>query len=211
MTRNYRMQKRAENRDETRRRIIEATVRVHDEKGVAPATYSEIAKRAHVGVATVTRHFPTLGELVRACGAHVWEEMRPPTPESVGDVFVGADTIRQRLSRLVQELDAFYARSAHRLSLAARDRDLVPELDQFLAAVDAGVAAMVREALRPADPSERVVAVATAMMSFAVWQQFSRLGWTMADLTRMRIDLLACGIEVASAESGGAAVSSLPG
>ena len=50
-------------------------MRVHDEKGVAPATFSEIAQRAGVGVATVTRHFPTLSDLVRACGAHVWQEM----------------------------------------------------------------------------------------------------------------------------------------
>lgn len=197
MARNYRMRKRAEDRDATRERIVAATMLVHDEKGVAPATFSEIAKRAGVGVATVSRHFPTPGDLVRACGAHVWEEMRPPTPDTAGAVFAGADTTRERLSRLVGELDAFYERGAHRLSLAARDRDLVPELEQFLQAVDAGVAAMVREALKPAGPSERVVAVAIAMMSFPVWERFSRMDWTKAELTEFRTSLLACGIEAA--------------
>jgi len=197
MTRNYRMRKRAETRDETRQRIVAATMRVHDEKGVAPATYSEIAKRAGVGVATVTRHFPTLGDLVRACGAHVWQEMRPPTPDAVGTVFEGAGTHRQRLRRLVEELDAFYLRGALRLSLAARDRDLVPELDEFLGAVEAGVEAMVRGALAPSGQPEHVVAVATAMMSFPVWERFSQLDWTAEALTDMRVHLLECAIETA--------------
>ena len=53
MARSYKMRKRAEERDRTRERILQATMSVHDEKGVAPATFSEIAKRAGVGVATV--------------------------------------------------------------------------------------------------------------------------------------------------------------
>src|SRR5215203_6814967 len=80
MARDYRMQKRAEARDQVRERIVEATMRLHDEKGVVPTTFAEVAERAGVGPATVSRHFPTLGDLVRACGAHVWHEMRPRHP-----------------------------------------------------------------------------------------------------------------------------------
>ena len=53
------MQKRAEARDQVRERIVEATMRLHDEKGVVPTTFAEIAERAGVGPATVSRHFPT--------------------------------------------------------------------------------------------------------------------------------------------------------
>jgi len=193
------MRKRAEDRDQTRERILQATMSVHDEKGVAPATFSEIAKRAGVGVATVCRHFPTLGDLVRACGAHVWQEMRPPVAEAAPAVFVGAETTRERLERLVEEIDAFYARGALRLALASRDRELVPELDRFLGAVEAGVRAMVEEALNKANPSERMVEVANAMMSFPVWSAFDRLGLPAAELTRLRTDLLTCGLGVANA------------
>src|SRR3954452_2972642 len=138
MARDYRMQKRAEARDQTRQQIVEATLQLHDEKGVVQTTFAEIAERAGVGPATVSRHFPSLGDLVRACGAHVWHEMRPPTPDAAASVFAGAATGRERLVRLVEEVDAFYARGAHRLGLAARDRELVPELNDFLTAVEAG-------------------------------------------------------------------------
>jgi len=197
VARSYRMSKRAEDRERTRERIIRATMRVHDEKGVAPATFSEIAERAGVGVATVTRHFPALGDLVRACGAHVWREMRPPVPDAAPAVFAGIESMPERLRRLVEEIDAFYARGALRLGLAARDRELVPELDQFLDAVEAGVAAMVREALADSGVSDRAVAVANAMMSFPVWAAFDRLGLSGAGLTDLRVDLLECALRSA--------------
>ena len=145
MARDYRMQKRAAARDQTREQIVKATIHLHDEKGVVQTTFAEIAERAGVGQATVSRHFPTLGDLVRACGSHVWQEMGPPTPDTAASVFAGASTARERLVRLVEEVDAFYARGAHRLALATRDRELVPELDDFLTAVEAGVMALVRE------------------------------------------------------------------
>ena len=192
MARSYKMRKRAEDRDRTRERIIQATMRVHDEKGVAPATFSEIAERAGVGVATVTRNFPTLSDLVRACGAHVWQEMRPPVPVAAAAVIAGIDSTPERLRRLVGELDGFYARGALRLALASRDRELVPELDQFLGAVEAGVAALVGEALRPAGLSDRALAVANAMMSFPVWAAFDRLGIPAAEFAELRVNLLEC-------------------
>ena len=83
------MKKRAEARDETRDRIVRATMALHDEQGVATTTFADIAERAGVGPATVLRHFPTLGSLVMACGQHVAEEMRPPTPADAEQVFAG--------------------------------------------------------------------------------------------------------------------------
>jgi hypothetical protein len=73
--------------------------------------------------------------------------MRPPTSITVASVVAEARTGRDRLVLLVEELNAFYARGALRLALAARDRDLVSELDGFLTAVQAGVMALVREVL----------------------------------------------------------------
>src|SRR3954471_1035998 len=184
MPRDYRMQKRAQARDQVRERIVEATMRLHDEKGVVASTFAEIAERARVGPATVSRHFPTLGDLVRACGVHVWHEMRPPTPDAAASVFAEARTGRDRLVRLVEEVDAFYARGAHRLALAARDRDLVPELDEFLTAVEAGVMALVREAMANAGHCEASIQVAVAFTSFQFWAQFSRVDLSPTQLTQ---------------------------
>ena len=197
MARSYRMKKRAEIRDQTRERILQATMQLHDEQGVAPTTFSEVAERAGVGVATVFRHFPKLGDLVRACGGHVWQEMRPPVPDAAPAVFAGLETTEARMERLIEEIDAFYERGALRLALASRDRELVPELDQFLGAVEAGVEAMVREALKEARLSPRALEVARALMSFPVWAALNRLGLPAAERVRLRTDLLKCGLRSA--------------
>lgn len=197
MARTYTMRKRAEVRDRTRDRILRATMALHDEQGVAPTTFSDVAGRAGVGVATVFRHFPTLGDLVRTCGGHVWQEMQPPMPHTAAAVFAGAETTPARIARLVDELDAFYGRGAPRLGLAARDRELIPELDQFLGAIDAGVAALVAEALSLANPSPRTLEVAGALMSFPVWAAINRLGMPSAERTRIWSDILKCGVRSA--------------
>jgi AcrR family transcriptional regulator len=189
------MRRRAEARDLTRERIVQATMQVHDEKGVAPTTLSEIAERAGVGLATVTRHFPTPGDLVRACGAHVWQEMRPPVPETAAMVFAGSKTLRERLERLVAEIDGFYARGAHRLGLAARDRELVPEIDQFLSAVEAGVEALVNEALAESRQPERTRRLVLALMAFPVWSALNRLALPSSEALALRVGLLECAMK----------------
>lgn len=197
MARRYGMRKRALARDQTRDRIMKATMQLHDEQGVAPTTFSDIAKRAGVGQATVSRHFPTLGALVQACGMHVWQEMQPPMPDQAMAVFTGAKTRPQRLARLVQTLDTFYRRGALRLGLAARDRDLIPELDHFWRAVEAGIEALVREALRPSGEPENIVKVAVALVSFPVWVQLNRTDLSPAELTRFTVRLLDSGMKAA--------------
>lgn len=179
---------------------MQATMQLHDEKGVAPTTFADIAQRAGVGQATVHRHFPTVGELVRSCGVHAWQEMRPPTPDIAAAVFAGADTLRERLRRLVAEVDAFYVRASYRLKLAARDRELVPELDQFLMAVDMGLEALVRTALTPTDPSDRVVRVAMTFIGLPVWMELRRLDLPAHEAAELRLRLLECGIRTANAD-----------
>lgn len=197
MARRYRMGRRAEAQNRTIDKIVQATMELHDEKGVAPTTFADIAGRAGVGQATVSRHFPSLGHLVRACGQHVWQEMRPPLPEQAAQVFAGLHGSERRLTRLVEEVDSFYARGALRLDLASRDRAIVPELDGFLNAVEAGVGALVREALAPDRPSERENEVAAALMSFRVWQSLQRSPIPPQELTGLRVSLLQCGLKAA--------------
>lgn len=171
MARRYRMKKRAAAQDETRERIVRATMALHDEKGVANTSFADVASRAGVGAATVLRHFPTVGDLVSACGQHVVAQMRPPSPADAPGIFAGIDTTQGRLKRLVQELDAFYSRGDLRLAAAANDRNRVPELDNFLRSVEAGVAALVREALAIERPGEQLAGVVMAVCDIAVWRR----------------------------------------
>src|SRR5690606_4006184 len=100
VTRKYKMRRRAEARDQTRERILKATMQLHDEQGVAPTTLTQVARRAGVGPATVFRHFPTVNHLVQACGQHVWIEMRPPVPDAAPAIFAGIESPGARLAKL---------------------------------------------------------------------------------------------------------------
>lgn len=196
MTRPYRMRKRAEDRDEVRERILKATMQLHDEQGVAPTTFAQIAQRAGVGPATVYRHFPRLGDLVRACGMHVWQEMNPPVPDTAESVFAGLDDRPARMAKLLEELDAFYRRGALRLRLAGRDRALIPELDGFLNAVEGGVHALVAAALQP-PPPPLALEVAFALTSFPVWSELEQRKLPRATFLAVWTQMIESGIRAA--------------
>ncbi len=175
MTRTYRKSRRAEAQDETRARIVRATTELHVEQGVATTSYPDVAARAGVGPATVYRHFPTMESLVEACGAHFWDAIDAPTPERAAAAFAGLDSRAERLKRLVDELDAFYARAEAPLWSAVRDQDRVAPLARFLAEVGKGVGAFVAEALREECESDPV-RIAAALADFTVWRALSATG-----------------------------------
>jgi AcrR family transcriptional regulator len=194
MAREYRMRKRADSSRTTRERILRATMELHDEQGVAPTTFADIAKRAGLGQATLYRHFPTTGDLVRACGGHVWQEMRPLTPDAAPVLFAEIWDTQERLVKLVDEIDAFYRRGALRLHLAGRDRELLPELDQFLTAVEAGIKAHVTEALALSNPSHHAVELVAALVSFPVWQRLGQLDVSHRRAKALTLRLIQCGL-----------------
>lgn len=186
----YRMKKRAVARDETRERILKATMQLHDEKGVATTTFSDVAERAHVGAATVYRNFPTIDTLVAACGMHVWQDMRPPVPQEAPAVFEGLATREERLKRLVETLDDFYRRGEFRLVRAGQDRHRVAGLDFFLTQVEGGVEALVREALAE-EASEDEVQRVLALTDLRVWLSLQRLRLSKSELCAFILGLIA--------------------
>lgn len=191
--REYRMKQRAKAQDETRESIVRATMALHDVQGVASTSFLDIAKEAGVGVATVYRHFPTLGALVMACGAHVWVEMDPPRADQAAEAFAGLTTRRERLARLAEWLDAFHARGEVRLQGASNDRERVPELDQFLTAVEAGVAAWVEAAVGEGEPlSATAKQGLVALASFHVFAAMRRAGLEAPDRIRLLASLFCC-------------------
>lgn len=67
MKRQYNLKDRADSQARTRQKIINATMQLHQQKGLLATTVEDIAKRAKVGKVTVYRHFPGDTELVTAC------------------------------------------------------------------------------------------------------------------------------------------------
>ena len=72
------MAKRAALAAETRRRIVNAAVALHAERGVLAAKPADIAVQANVALTTYYKHFPTIGDLVRACTTRGREVIPPP-------------------------------------------------------------------------------------------------------------------------------------
>lgn len=195
--REYRMRKRADDADATRDRIVKAAFELHFQQGVAATSYVQIAERAGVGPATVYRHFPTLGELVNSCGAAVWDEIRPPLPQDAPHIFHALPSGLPRLERLVAELAAFYGRAAAWLAVGARDRDRIPELDDFLRQVAVGVQAMVREAMG-GSPSDDEVRFVAALADIALWRSMRALDASGAMYQDRMPRLLACATAIAA-------------
>ena len=81
MARSYQLKRRAERQDQTRQRIIDAAIDLHQTIGPAATTVSEIAERAQVGRVTVYRHFPDESTLARACSGQYFERHPLPDPD----------------------------------------------------------------------------------------------------------------------------------
>src|SRR3982074_2627544 len=80
--RRYRLDRRAETAEETRRRIVQATQELHAQQGIYATSMTHIAERAGVSVGTVYHHFPTYQDAVSACARPTGRE--PPRPPAEG-------------------------------------------------------------------------------------------------------------------------------
>ena len=127
-TRPYRMKKRAELEEQTRARITESTVALHQELGPARTTISAVAERAGVRRSTVYRHFPDDESLFAACSSH-WRAANPP-PDA--GAWAAIEDPAERTEIALRELYAFYARTEPMYTSLLRDAPLVPIVARLL-------------------------------------------------------------------------------
>lgn len=122
---------------------MEATAKLHGERGVFGTSWRDIAAEADVSVATVYSHFPSLDQLLPACDQLVMERARSPSREAASEVVGDAGDLRERLVRVARELFGFYQRGGPHLEVDARERELPGD------ARVGGVSARHRARLRP--------------------------------------------------------------
>jgi AcrR family transcriptional regulator len=121
-TRPYRMRKRLEDVEDTRRRIVEATVDLHGTVGPMHTTISGVATAAGVQRSTVYRHFPDEEALFGACTSH-WFARHPwPRPD---DWRVESDGAA-RLERGLGDLYRYYDENEQMMSNSFRDIEIMP-------------------------------------------------------------------------------------
>ena len=169
MSRRYQQRQRADQQEQTRRRITAAAVALHGTVGPAATTISAIAELAGVQRATVYRHFPDDESLFQACTAHFFATNPPPDPTGWRDVRP-ADA---RLTRALTEVYGWYERTEPMLANITRDAEAMPHL------VGRGYAALISrlsEALLPSVgpiPPQLRAAVNHAL-HFRTWRSLAR-------------------------------------
>jgi AcrR family transcriptional regulator len=184
------MGKRAAAVEATRRRIVDATRALHAERGIAATSWEDIAQRAGVGVGTVYRHFPSLDELIPACGAVSMQVIALPDPRTAAALFEGADGAT-RIRRLVGEAYAIYERGAAELRVVRLEPDVHPAVTQAAEDLEASLQALVDAALEPLTCSEADRRLVRAMLELGTWDALRRRGLSQADAVTAVADMLA--------------------
>jgi AcrR family transcriptional regulator len=187
------MDKRRAAVEETRQRILEATLALHSEKGIFGTSWQDIAQRADVSVGTVYKHFPSLDELVPACGELMYAITRPPSLEDTQQIFAGAHSLEEHLERLISELFDFYERGASYIETDFQERQL-PAVQEWEAYWRATIEGLTREALSPVGPDERTVRAVGALLDFYVFKSFSERGIPIEEATKIMNEVVLCWI-----------------
>jgi AcrR family transcriptional regulator len=185
--RKYDMTRRASAVAQTRRRIIEATRELHGEQGIAATSWDDIAARAGVGVGTVYRHFPSLDELVPACGEITMQVLAAPDPRDVPALFDGAAAPAERIERLVREAFSIYERGAPQLRAIRNEPGVHPSVAEAGERLEASLGALI-DAAR-ITRGER--AVVRAMIDLGTWQALRDQGLGPAEAVQAVSELLA--------------------
>ena len=124
----YHMKRRAELEEQTRQRITESAVALHQELGPAQTSISAIAERAGVRRSTVYRHFPDEEALFAACSSHFRSANPPPDPRTWSSIEDPAERTRTALRGLY----AFYRSTEAMYTNLLRDEPLVPAVERRL-------------------------------------------------------------------------------
>src|SRR5438105_1315152 len=173
----YRMETRAEGANQTRERILEATLQLHAAQGVLAVSHKDIAARADVSVGTVYHHFPTRTELVHACGARS-VALLVPRAEAIDP---GA-ALPKRIAALVRELVGVHRRTPWREKIQA-ERDAEPGIAHVMSKGREALDALIRRALGPRLARRRnAVAVVAALTDVSVVNRLTERGVSEHDI-----------------------------
>jgi len=158
--RRYTLGKRGEAQADTRRRIVDATLRLYREVGIAGTTLALVARAADVAPGTVRNHFPGPNDLAEAAADAILESLAMPGEA----IFAGADGPIERLDRLLRELAAFFERSTGWWEVRVSDRGGTDSWAMPEARYNARIEALIRRAIDPLGDDQAVVAVVAAVL-----------------------------------------------
>lgn len=168
--RKYRMGQRAEQQRETRERIVNALMELHEELGPAATTVSAVAERAGVQRLTVYRHFPNVQTMLTACTT-TWIGLHPPP--DIGEIEAKGGP--ERTKAVLRTLYDYYEETSAMWSSAYRDIDQMPELAEAMAGFEQYLDMLARDLAAAWSPkrSKRLLATIAHALRFSTWQSLS--------------------------------------
>lgn len=181
--RRYELKKRALSREETRRRIVEATMHLHEELGPRATTISAIAEKAGVQRLTVYRHFPDETAVFQACTSH-WLSLNPPPDPAT---WSGLADPWERLKTGFQAFFDYYSRTRRMWTAAHRDAADVPALHGPMAAFAAFVRTVGTGLSEGLCGGVRVAMTVQHALAFSTWAELDARALSDADKTDLAI------------------------
>lgn len=172
-TRKYRKTRRAEQESQTRDRIVEALVTLHQEVGPASTTVKAVAEKAGVQRLTVYRYFPDETAMLDACSSHWWNLNPPPDPSSWTDI----GKPDERCLTAIAAFFHYYRRTEQMWTKLYRDMDDVKALKDIMKQFE-GLLDNMRDELVAAwkvkgKRKQQLSATIRHCLTFSTWQSLS--------------------------------------
>jgi len=185
--RKYTLKQRAAQQQQTRARIVQAVMELHQEVGPARTTIRAVAERAGVERLTVYRHFPDEASLFGACAARFTELNPPPDPAQ----WQALPQPRERLRGALGALYAHYGRTQAMLRHVYRDAEQLPALQRALSGFEDYLDTVRGYLAAEWVPRRLASAVLGHGLRFGTWQSLAAEGLDEADM----VDLVARWVE----------------
>lgn len=185
MPRSYNLGRRTEPKANTRARIVVAALEVYRDRGLAGASNLAIARAADVAPATVRNHFRQPGDLAREVFKGLLAELDVPTPA----IFDNAHGLRERVTRLAEELAAFYQRSEPWWRAYEREPELISAWSGGVDEYYADVERLMRAALGELADDDASVAVVSSVIGPPTFFALRGRGLSSDDAVRLCLEL----------------------
>jgi AcrR family transcriptional regulator len=183
--RKYSQKKRAEKQEQTRERIVEAVMALHEELGPRDTTITAVAERAGVQRLTVYRHFPDDVALFQACSSR-WFELHP-APDL--QAWQGITDPSVRSLTALQDLFDYYRQTEGMWTSIYRDLDETPALQQPMEQFENYLAGIRNDLLavwKPTGTRKRDMKITVDhCLQFSTWKSLSEQGLSDKQITNL--------------------------
>ena len=190
-TRPYVQTARRQQQEQTRIRIVEALVELHEEIGPKNTTIAAVAERAGVQRLTVYRHFESESAMLAACSGH-WAMQNPPPDESdwahLSDPY-------NRASAALLAINSYYSRTEGMLAKVYRDASEVEPLAPIMKGFDEhfnSIADRLVSDLKPTAGNEPLKSVVRHLVRFSTWQSLSNENLSENEITEVGLRWIKC-------------------